>query len=81
MTKSAAERAELKRKAMHEFRELECICLYLAFFFCALVTYNMLLLDEFHVKYWNYTFALINALVITKVIMIGEYGRSAGSTR
>ena len=75
MTKSAAERAELKRKAMHEFREMVVIFLYLAFFFCALVTYNMLLLDEFHVKYWNYTFALINALVITKVIMIGEYAK------
>ena len=75
MTKSAAQRAELKRKAMHEFRELLVIFLYLAFFFCALVTYNMLLLDEFHVKYWNYTFALINALVITKVIMIGEYAK------
>jgi hypothetical protein len=75
MTKSAAERAELKRKAIHEFKELLVIFLYLAFFFCALVTYNMLLLNEFHVKYWNYTFALINALVITKVIMIGEYAR------
>jgi len=73
MTKNTAARSELKRKAMHEFRELLEIFLYLAFFFCALATYGMLLLDEFHVKYWNYAFALINALVITKVIMIGEY--------
>ena len=35
----------------------------------------MLLLNEYHVKYWNYAFALINALVITKVIMIGEYAK------
>lgn len=75
MTKTAAERAELKRKAMHEFREMVVIFLYLAFFFCALVTYSMLLLNEFHVRYWNYAFALINALVITKVIMIGEYAK------
>ena len=73
MAKDAAARAELKRKAEHELRELLEIFLYLAFFFCALATYGMLLLDEFHVKYWNYAFALINALVITKVIMIGEY--------
>src|SRR5450755_2784749 len=73
MAKDAAARAELKRKAEHELRELLEIFLYLAFFFCALTTYGMLLLDEFHVKYWNYAFALINALVITKVIMIGEY--------
>jgi hypothetical protein len=73
MAKDAAARAELKRKAEHELRELLEIFLYLAFFFCALETYSMLLLNEFHVKYWNYAFALINALVITKVIMIGEY--------
>ena len=62
-----------KQKAKHELRELMIIFLYLAFFFCALVTYSMLLLNEYHVKYLNYAFALINALVITKVVMIGEY--------
>ena len=62
-----------KQKAKHELRELMIIFLYLAFFFCALVTYSMLLLNEYHVRYLNYAFALINALVITKVIMIGEY--------
>jgi hypothetical protein len=64
-----------KEKAKHELKELLTIFLYLAFFFCALVTYSMLLLNEYHVKYWNYAFALINALVITKVIMIGEYAK------
>src|SRR5450631_4447277 len=62
-----------KQKAKHELKELVMIFLYLAFFFCALVTYSMLLLNEYHVKYLNYAFALINALVITKVVMIGEY--------
>ena len=75
MTKTAGEKAELKRKAKHELRELLSIFLYLAFFFCALATYSMLLLNEYHVKYWSYAFALINALVITKVIMIGEYAK------
>ena len=64
-----------KQKAKHELRELLTIFFYLAFFFCALVTYSMLLLNEYHVKYWNYAFSLINALVITKVIMIGEYAK------
>ena len=62
-----------KQKAKHELKELLLIFFYLAFFFCALVTYSMLLLNEYHVKYLNYAFALINALVITKVVMIGEY--------
>ncbi len=73
MTKSAAEKAELKLKAKHELRELTIIFVYLAFFFCALITYDMLLLHKSHVEGLTYAFALINALIITKVIMIGEY--------
>jgi hypothetical protein len=73
MTKTPAEKASRKQKAKHELRELLIIFFYLAFFFCALVTYSMLLLNEYHVKYLNYAFALINALIITKVVMIGEY--------
>jgi hypothetical protein len=64
-----------KQKVKHELWEMTWLFIYLAFFFCALVTYNMFLLNEYHVKYWNYGFALINALVITKVIMIGEYAK------
>lgn len=51
------------------------LSLYLAFFFCAIETYGMLLLNEHNVSYWNLSFALINALVVTKVIMIGEYAK------
>jgi hypothetical protein len=63
----------LKQKVAHEFEEFAAIFLYLAFFFCALTTYTMLLLRDFNVSYSNYGFALINALVIAKVILIGEY--------
>src|SRR5450631_3136354 len=73
MTNESSAPKNRKQKAKHELRELLIIFFYLAFFFCALVTYSMLLLNEYHVKYLNYAFALINALVITKVIMIGEY--------
>jgi hypothetical protein len=66
-------RAGLKQKAIHEFEEFAEIFLYLAFSFCALATYSMLLLHEFHISHINYGFALINALVIAKVILIGEY--------
>ena len=65
-------RAGLKQKAKHEFEELAAIFLYLALFFCALATYGTLLLDKFHVSYFLYGTALINALVISKVILIGE---------
>lgn len=31
------------------------------------------MLDKFHISYFNYGFALLNALVVAKVILIGEY--------
>jgi len=58
---------------MHELEQLTAIFLYLAFFFCALATYSMLLLDKYDISYFNYGVALLNALIIAKVILIGEY--------
>ena len=66
-------KATLKQKAAHELQEFLGIFLYLAFFFCALSTYSLLLLNRFQVSYFTYGTALINALVIAKVILIGEY--------
>ena len=64
-----------KEKIKHEFREMLELFLYLAFFFCALAIYDMLLLKQYNVEYLTIAFALINAAVITKVIMIGEYAK------
>jgi len=72
MNAGTGHKTRLKQKAVHEFREILIIFLYLAFFFSALATYSMLLLDRFHISYFAYGAALINALVITKVILIGE---------
>ncbi len=49
--------------------------MYLAFFFSSLEIYSALLLKDFHVKYLNFGFAVIIALVIAKVILLGEYAR------
>jgi hypothetical protein len=73
MSSDNSKRASLKQKAAHEFEQFVGIFLYLAFFFCAVATYQMLLLNEFHNSYFNYSAAVINALVIAKVILIGEY--------
>jgi hypothetical protein len=72
MTDTSSSKRSLKQKAVHELREMVVLFLYLAFFFCALATYRMLLLREFDVKSLTFAFALINALVVAKVIMIGE---------
>jgi len=75
MTKTAAQKSDLKQKAMHELREMFELFAYLAFFFVALAVYDMLLLKRYNVEYLTIAFALINAAVITKVIMIGEYAK------
>ena len=73
MSVQTSENPSMKQKAMHELEQLTAIFLYLAFFFCALATYSMLLLDKYDISYFNYGVALLNALVIAKVILIGEY--------
>ena len=62
------------QKAKREFKEYLLISGYLAFLFCAVATYTMLLLKKYDVdnSALTYTFAIINALVIGKVILIGE---------
>ena len=72
MSEEKGQHAGLKEKAAHEFKEITIVFLYLAFFFCALATYSMLLLKRFEISYFNYGAALLNALIITKVILIGE---------
>src|SRR3974377_2257605 len=66
-----------KQKIIHELKTVGWVSLYLALFFCALSTYSMLMLHELNVtnSYFRYGFAIINALVIAKIILIGEYAR------
>jgi hypothetical protein len=73
MNTENSKRAVLKQKAIHEGQEFSGIFLYLAFFFCAVVAYSTVLLGRFQVSYFSCGSALINALVIAKVILIGEY--------
>src|SRR5689334_12705619 len=73
VTRGRFEKTGLKQKAIHEFTQFIAIFSYLAFFFCAVTTYRMLLLNDFRDSYINYTFSVINALVVAKVILIGEY--------
>jgi hypothetical protein len=65
----------LKQRLIHEVWEFLRIFLYLAPFFCAFATYRMLLLDQFKEKYFAYGAAFVNALVLSKIILLGEYLR------
>jgi len=61
-----------KQKAKEEFKDFAVISLYLAFFFCAITSYTILLLRQYGGSSLNYAFAIINALVIGKVILLGR---------
>jgi len=63
----------LKQRAAHDFKAYAYISAYLFVLFSALTTYTAIVLRHFDDQSpINYGFALINALVIGKVILIGE---------
>ena len=64
--------ATLKEKAVEELKKFWLIALYLSVFFMAFTFYRRLVLAEFGVTYLHYGVALIQALVIGKVVLIGR---------
>jgi hypothetical protein len=72
MSAENSQQTSLKQKAVHEAKEITFVFLYLAIFFCTLATYSMPLLEKFEIWYFTYGPKLLNALVITKIILIGE---------
>jgi hypothetical protein len=65
-------KATLKEKAAEELRLMLLITAYLAAFFVAFLTYRRLISREFGVTSFHYGFAIIEALIIAKVILIGK---------
>jgi len=62
---------ELKQKARHELIEYAVNVAYLAIVFAAFTWYRRLILASYDINYTHYWFALIEALILGKVIMIG----------
>jgi len=75
MSSEHFDRTALKQKTIHELWEFAWVFLYLAFFFCSLELYSLLLLRDFRARYLDLGFALLNALVVAKIIILGEYAR------
>ena len=69
------DKAGLKQKAIHELREYLTVLLFLAPLFGAFSTYRMLLQGRFREGSFEYGTALINALILSKIILVGEYLR------
>jgi hypothetical protein len=63
---------DAKQKFTHEMKEMFVVFLFLAPFSLAFATYRMYLEGNSHGIYFYYGLALINALVLAKIILIGE---------
>ena len=72
MTSKDSAPVGFKQKAKNELIDFALISLYLAIVLCAVSTVAMLILRKYDVSFWNYGVALINALVVAKVILIGD---------
>jgi len=66
---------DLKEKVRHELIEYGINVIYLTLVFAAFTVYRRLLLAAHDVTYTNYGVALIEALILGKVIMIGSVFR------
>jgi hypothetical protein len=66
---------KLTEKVRHELVEYAFNVAYLALVFAAFTQYRRFLLAEYSINYTNYWVALIGALVLGKVIMIGSVFR------
>jgi hypothetical protein len=62
----------LKEKAREEFKRFVAIFLYLWVVFGLLSIHKSLVLSQQHLDHEEHTFAIINALVFAKVLLVGE---------
>lgn len=69
---SAEKKAHLKEVAKEETRNFISLFLYLALILCSFQFYRHLVLAEYHIQYARVGYGLIQALILAKVVMIGE---------
>jgi hypothetical protein len=72
MSGSEAKKGNLKEKLVHEVAEYWMNVAYLTLMFAAFTQYRRLVLSAHDIAYTNYWVAVIEALVLAKVIMIGD---------
>ncbi len=65
-------KASLKERAIEELKLFWIIALYLWVFLGSFTVYRRLIADEVGVPYLHYGFALIESLIIAKVVLIGK---------
>ena len=73
MNEPAVEKSGWKQKAGRELAEYWINVAYLFIFFGAFTLYRKLVLANYGISYFHYGYALFKALVLAKIIMIGDY--------
>ena len=68
----AAGEKTLKARAMDELKKYVAITLYLWVLFALLGLYRQVLLRENGINLWTQSYAIVNALVFAKVVLLGE---------
>jgi hypothetical protein len=61
-----------RSRLIREVKEMGILFAYLAVFFVAFTTYRRLILSEYRIGYAHYCYAIFEALVLSKVILIGR---------
>lgn len=69
---SHAAPSSLKEKAIEEFKMFWVIAVYLAMMLAAFAWYRRLVLSESGISYFHYGAAVIESLILAKVVLIGQ---------
>lgn len=72
MAEDAQKKPGIKQRLKREMQEYLIIAAYLAAFLLSLTTYRRLILAEYHVSYFNYGWAIMESLILAKVILVGQ---------
>jgi hypothetical protein len=67
-----AAKKNLKARALSEMKEYVLITLYLWLLFALFADYKRILLQENGINLWSQTYAIVNALILAKVVLLGE---------
>ena len=72
MNNTTSNDLSLKKKLVHEIRQLLFIAAYLALFFLVFRLYTHLILAEYGVNYFEYGLTIVKALALAKIILTAE---------
>lgn len=62
----------VKQKIIGELIKFSMYASFLAVFFCSLITYRRLILEEYSISYFHYGYGIVEALLLSKIILLGE---------